>query len=304
VQQFSGGQATTADQFPELPASSGVVSPGAALLGPSAQGAGVLLSVYNALIDLQMMYRDPEAGGAIGFRYGPVIVGLYPGGFTFPSAIGFRARSHAAGVPGALIAQVWDLQDGPLPQTPLSPNVQTLSGGGIVPPPVGISIAIVPLASFPPASPTEGQIIVLVLPASYDPVGGKTLRWLLCYDSTNLVWGFIGGPPITVHAASTTLIPRPGDYIVAGKGDLTGGGGSTTGSNQTPTITVAGVTKDSFQTANVPASSGSLFNYGGSGSSFGMGGVVAEALAVAAGATVAINPGGDPRIQILPVRIT
>lgn len=133
MQQFDGGIQATADAFPPVPGSSGYGG-GVSALGPSMQGLGVLLSVYNQLIDLQLLMRDPAGGGAIGYKPGQTIYGIAPGGYAFPGAIGFAARSHVSGSPALMIAQVWDLQDGPLPQTPLSPNTATLTQSG------GISI--------------------------------------------------------------------------------------------------------------------------------------------------------------------
>lgn len=207
MQQFPGGQAATADQFPDLPSGAAQLAQGAAILGPSAQGAGVLISIYNQLIDLQLMYRDPQAGGSVGFKYGPIIQGLYPGGFTFPGAIGFRARSHQPGNPAQMIAQVWDIQDGPLPQTPLSPNVQTLSASGSF----GTAVIIpkVGLAAWPPVSPVDGQTVILSIPASFDSSGHK-VEWFAEYDAADAVWQ-MSGPPL--NGTTTITVPRAGTYL-------------------------------------------------------------------------------------------
>lgn len=134
--QFSGGQAQTTNAFPPWPSGPTIIAPGAApaaVLGPTQQGRGVLLSTYNTLTDLQLAYRD-EASPGWAFREGDVIQGLYPGSFVFPKAIGFRLRSHNPGQPAQAIAQVWEIDDGPLPQAPLSSNSATLSASGFITP--------------------------------------------------------------------------------------------------------------------------------------------------------------------------
>lgn len=133
--QFDGGQAATTDAFPAWPLGGGMVVPGLtplAVLGPTQQGTGVLLSIYNNLCDVQLAHRDREGGGGIGWQEGVIIQGMTPGQFVFPKAIGVRARSHNAGQVSQIISQVWEIQDGPLPQTPLSTNLAFLSPGGVV----------------------------------------------------------------------------------------------------------------------------------------------------------------------------
>jgi hypothetical protein len=95
--------------------------------------------------------------------------------------------------------------------------------------PAGVFPTVV-LASFPPASPVDGQTVILILPSSYDPIGGKPVRWICTYDLANTVW-HVAGPPLqaqvdTVETTSsatytdlatvgpTVATPRPGDYIV------------------------------------------------------------------------------------------
>lgn len=95
-----------------------------------------------------------------------------------------------------------------------------------------LNLTPIALASWPPAAPGAGDLQVLELPAAYDPVGGKLLRWLCQYDSTNAQWDVLGGPalyaevqtaesaPSAVYAALATAgpaitLPRAGDYVVA-----------------------------------------------------------------------------------------
>lgn len=135
--QFDGGQAQTSDNFPPWPSnlspSTGPeVLPGLAILGPSMQGVGVLVSIYNNLVDLQLALRDPAGGGGIGWKPGTIIQGVYPAQFAFPKAIGFRVRTHntGSGQIAQVIGQVWETMDGPFPLAPLGSNLATLSAGG------------------------------------------------------------------------------------------------------------------------------------------------------------------------------
>jgi hypothetical protein len=101
-------------------------------------------------------------------------------------------------------------------------------------------IAVIDLANWPPASPSDGQQAILRLPSSYDPVGGKKLCWTFCYDSAAAMWDFMGGPPLYAevqtaeasasgsYVALTTpgpsvSLPRAGDYQI--EPGFTGSGG-------------------------------------------------------------------------------
>jgi hypothetical protein len=131
-------------------------------------------------------------------------------------------------------------QGGTFAQGPASPVQPPGMGITTVPtflsPPANLSAAftsgsLVVLASFPPAGPIDGQQAILELPSTYDPVGGKKIRWAFAFNSGDAVWDFIGGPALyaevqtsegtasTVYAALTTagpsiVLPRPGDYTV------------------------------------------------------------------------------------------
>lgn len=86
------------------------------------------------------------------------------------------------------------------------------------------------LVNFPPSAPSDGDLVVLVLPSTYDPVGGKQIRWLCSYNAADAVWDVIGGAPLLAIIATSEstssvayvdlatpgpsiTIPRPGDYI-------------------------------------------------------------------------------------------
>lgn len=56
-------------------------------------------------------------------------------------------------------------------------------------------IPIVNLAAWPPSAPQDGQVSYLNLPATYDPLGGKELRWLCVYDAALAMWQ-VAGPPL------------------------------------------------------------------------------------------------------------
>lgn len=95
----------------------------------------------------------------------------------------------------------------------------------------GVNITTVALASFPPSNPTDGQFIVLLLPASFDPIGGQQIRWLLQWDASAANWKFLGGPPlfneiVTQESTGSTAyvdlatvgpsitLPRGGNYMI------------------------------------------------------------------------------------------
>jgi hypothetical protein len=141
--QFDGGQAQTSDDFPAWPGP-GLVTSVAVLpvLGPTQMGRGVLLSTYNNLTDLQLAYRDEQSSGWA-WREGTIVQGIYPGSFVFPKAIGLRLRNHNAGAVAQAIAQVWEIDDGPLPQSPLSSNSATLSPSGFIGPSIGAAMQLI-----------------------------------------------------------------------------------------------------------------------------------------------------------------
>lgn len=94
-----------------------------------------------------------------------------------------------------------------------------------------VIIPTVPLATFPPAAPVDGQVISLLLPAAYDPIGGLPKRWLCTYDAANALW-HVSGPPLFHEIATAETptsnvayvdcatvgpsvpIPRNGDYQI------------------------------------------------------------------------------------------
>jgi len=90
---------------------------------------------------------------------------------------------------------------------------------------------VVALASWPPSSPSDGQIAILQLSSTYDPVGGKAIRWSFAYNASDGVWDFTGGPPLYAEGVSlgslsftnsytsltgfpSLVIPRAGDYQI------------------------------------------------------------------------------------------
>jgi hypothetical protein len=75
----------------------------------------------------------------------------------------------------------------------------------------GAGLDVIALASFPPASPTDGDTHWLELPSSYDPVGGKKLRWLVTYDSANAVW-LATGPALYAEVQTSEATPGAGAY--------------------------------------------------------------------------------------------
>jgi hypothetical protein len=91
-------------------------------------------------------------------------------------------------------------------------------------------IPTIALASFPPTAPTDGDTYWLIVPASYDPMGGQTVRWLVAYNAAAAAWDVEGAPiggqvqtsennTATAYGdlatvGPTVTVPRPGVYIV------------------------------------------------------------------------------------------
>lgn len=150
------------------------------------------------------------------------------GGGVIPSgATGVAFRNLVAGQIAAVSAFI----------VPRGQPKLSLAFAGVAPG-VATNITATTLANFPPANAKDGDICILVLPASFDPIGGKSIRWILQFDNTNSVWTFLGGPPLyneqvtaenltgngayqaPVNVCSLTM-PRPGLYEVENAGGIT-----------------------------------------------------------------------------------
>jgi len=79
------------------------------------------------------------------------------------------------------------------------------------------AIDVVSLASFPPASPTDGQTIWLELPSTYDQKTSQVIRWLCTYNAAGAYWD-VSGPPIVAYAATSNQIANNTTYV-----DITNG---------------------------------------------------------------------------------
>jgi microcystin-dependent protein len=129
-------------------------------LGPSNFATGLAIEVFNASIDLVLLYwRDAERPSegiseSVPFQF-PTAGQIYPG------CVGFRARSHTAGSPAAVLAQLYEKADGPLPGAPV-PITQTITPTGQI---------------VNPASVQSGTVVAFAGPAA--PIG-----WVLC-DGTH-----------------------------------------------------------------------------------------------------------------------
>lgn len=155
---------------------------------------------------------------------------IQPGPITFQGVYGIRFRNFTPGKVAVVQANAYFVGEA-VPEGNLPSNVVFTTagqtGGGLT-----SNVAPTPLASFPPAAPNDGDICVLELPSAYDPVGGKKIRWILQYNASDLVWDFLGGPPLyaevqtqenDANAAYGDLatigpvqtIPRAGDYIIS-----------------------------------------------------------------------------------------
>lgn len=154
---------------------------------------------------------------------------LQPGPITFQNVYGVRFRNFTPGKVAVVQANAYFVGEA-VPEGNLPSNVVFTTagqtGGGLT-----SNVAPTPLASFPPVGPLDGDICVLELPSTYDPVGGKKIRWILSYNAGDAVWDVIGGPSLyaevlTLETSTSTSYgdlatvgpsitpPRPGDYEV------------------------------------------------------------------------------------------
>lgn len=148
-------------------------------------------------------------------------------GFDNCTGIKFR-YGDPANIP--TVAATLFLEGDPIPTGTTPFNFALTPQGGI------ISLANIPsiaLANFPPANPVDGQTYELILPASYDPVGGKSLGVLVTFDANQALWhcapvplqkldgthlyvyagaGFFVDPSGTLTGVTPFTVPRPGLY--------------------------------------------------------------------------------------------
>lgn len=169
---------------------------------------------------------------------------IQPGPITFTNVYGIRFRNFTAGKVAVIQANAYfvgeAVPEGNIPSSVVFTTGGS-TGGGLT-----SNVAPTPLASFPPASPADGDICVLELPATYDPVGGKKMRWILQYNAADAVWDFLGGPDlyaviVTQEASASTVyvdlatvgpsitLPRPGDYDITAEFDVWNSGGTING---------------------------------------------------------------------------
>lgn len=148
--------------------------------------------------------------------------------FKVSNIRGIRFRNAIAGQPALILCTLSsDQDDDPILESGLL-SAGSIGANGLVS--SAVIIPNVALGSFPPASPQDGQLVSLILPSTFDPVGGKNIRWECEYDATNAVWHVRGvdlyaevqtaeSTATGVYTALATAgpsisLPRPGDYIV------------------------------------------------------------------------------------------
>lgn len=163
--------------------------------------------------------------------------------------------------------------------------------------------AIAPLTALTfPGSPADNDRAILV-----DSLTNPTYQWEFCYNASSTSpykWEVIGsGTPIVFAGASTTLPAHAGDYLILAKGNSNEAGGTTTGADETATLTVGGVLQDST-TQNGPSTAASG---GGVRGTVGFT-LAARVNAAASGATVVVGGvNGIPlntKILISPFRLS
>jgi hypothetical protein len=93
------------------------------------------------------------------------------------------------------------------PSTPIETSQLSTLGGQAG----SVIVPTVALGSFPPSSPQDGQLVSLILPSTYDPVGGRTIRWLCEYDATLAMW-HVKGPALYAEVQTVELAPNSGSY--------------------------------------------------------------------------------------------
>lgn len=135
-----------------------------------------------------------------------------PQSFRVGNIIGVRFRNANAGQVARILCTLSGEDD--IQFESGLPFTGTLSASGGVS--SDVIIPTVALAAFPPANPQDGLLIELVLPASFDPVGGKSIRWLLTYNATDNAWDFVGGPPLYKSAAGGAFAAQGGAYVASG----------------------------------------------------------------------------------------
>ena len=173
----------------------------------------------------------------------------------FPRPTGVPQLLHGDGTPEGLVyapqGSIYMRRDGTGGNTIYVKTTGVTFNTGWQPVPVNLDpIQVVPLASWPPGSPADQQMAILELASTYDPIGGKKLRWMFSYDSASSEWIFLGGPPLVAKVDTSELVPNSatyvdgatvgpsltlpcgGDYIIHEAVDMAFGGGYSNNGNQ------------------------------------------------------------------------
>jgi hypothetical protein len=170
--------------------------------------------------------RIEIAYGAYGFGQTLPQVVLPPGSYSVGRSpdgrplAGIRAQNAGAGLGAVFGGYFWTATDPTLSFIGVPSSQQVGS----------VNIPVVALADFPPVAPANGDIIILDVPASFNPITGRKVHWLCTYDATSSGW-HVSGPPIgavvtTAQNSTSTsytdlgtvgpslTLPRPGDYLI------------------------------------------------------------------------------------------
>jgi len=199
--------------------------------GPDFQADTLTVTVANAGVLMQLAVGVPGNWRWIDEREFLVP----PQSFTIERVIGARFRSAVTATPAQILAALTGQAD-PAFGAGL-PFTGTISASGGVS--SNVILPTVALASFPPATPLDGQTVLLVLPSTYDPIAGRSLRWLCEYDASLAMWHVHGGEALLAQTdtletltgnggyqtpvnACQLTVPRAGDYEVESGGLLIG----------------------------------------------------------------------------------
>ena len=225
-------------------------------LGPLHLGAGVGTQLTVDDTSATSLYLlDDSVADVLNNAYNAGKITVSGEAQPFPRPTGVPQLLHGDGDPEGLVfapqGSLYMRRDGTGGNTLYVKTTGVTFNTGWQPIPLNLDpIQVVPLASWPPASPADQQMAILELPATYDPIGGKKFRWMFSYDSASSEWVFLGGPPLVAKVDTSQLAPNSatyvdgttvgptitlplgGDYLIGESVDMAFGGGFSSNGNQ------------------------------------------------------------------------
>lgn len=154
----------------------------------------ILLQIANAAVFYQLDESEEGKGLWMAERFLTPTVGSLA-----RRCSGIRFRNALAGSAAQVSCELADADELEGFDT-LAPFTSTISpAGGVV---VAQGVSRLPLASFPPASPTDEDMVELVVTSS--------VHWFLRYQAADGYWYFLGGPPLIAYTVNSETIPNGG----------------------------------------------------------------------------------------------